>query len=344
MSTTASASSRSDAPPEKRHWLPVSDLEFVGCDRRPMTVAEYDAHDGRVEFFDSESGLAWLVRVPAGPGHELPREILSRLVTRISMFRGAPIARLRASQMRLSDAASGQFRSVQADQILFLRPLREDPRNSPFLAVGEIPCPDVVVEVDHTTDVRGNRLRLYEEWRFPEVWIEVPDAHSPSRPPGLEPGLDIYLLEGDRFVRARESRAFPGWQATEIHRGMNEMFLSAETAKVLWRVGRALGEPEGTGPDDDPWLGRFARERWEAGFAEGVTDVARVLLRQRGIGPPPKFPEDLSSGDRAALRRATPAAVVSAAATAISLADFFTRLREFGCSRERRVSELDDHP
>ena len=319
--------SRPDAPPEKRRWLPLPDLEFTGCDRRPMTVAEYDAHDGRVEFFDSASGLAWMVREAAGPGHETPRETLAKLIERIAQVRGAPIACLGASQLRLFDVESRQFRSIHPDQLVFLRHDFEDPRDFPFLAVGRGPYPEVVIEVDHTTDVRRNRLRLYEEWRFPEVWVEVPEAYSPSRPHRLQPGLDIYLLEGDGFVRARESRAFPGWLATEIHRGMNERFLSPETAQVLERVGRALGEREGTGPDDDPVLGRFAREQRAEARAETLASMARELLRVRGIELPSGFPDDMSSVDRAAFRRATPADVVSATGAAISLPDFLARLR-----------------
>ena len=320
---TLRAPSRPDAPPEKRRWLPVSDLEFTGCDRRPMTVAEYDAHDGRVEFFDSASGLAWMVREAAGPGHETPRETLGKLIERISQVRGAPITCRGASQLRLFDAESRHFRSIHPDQLVFLRHDFEDPRDLPFLAVGRGPYPDVVIEVDHTTDVRRNRLRLYEEWRFPEVWVEVPEAYSPSRPHRLQPGLDIYLLEGDGFVRARESRAFPGWLATEIHRGMNERFLSPETAQVLERVGRALGEREGTGPDDDPWLGEFARER----RAEALIEAAGILLRQREIELPADFPGDLPPADRASLRRTDPEIVLAAAARATTLADFLAGLR-----------------
>ena len=315
--------SRPDAPPEKRQWLPVSDLEFTGCDRRPMTVAEYDAHDGRVEFFDSASGLAWMVREPAGPGHEAPRQTVVHLIGLISHFRGAPISCLGEAQLRLFDAESRQFRSIHPDQLVFLRQDFEDPRDFPFLAVGRGPYPEVVIEVDHTTDVRRNRLRLYEEWKFPEVWVEVPDAYSPSRPRRSRPGLDIYLLEGDGFIRARESRAFPGWLATEIHRGMNERSLSAETAKVLERVGRALGEREGTGPDDDPWLGRFGREQ----RAEGLIEAAGILLRQRGIELPADFPGDLPPADRASLRRTDPEFLLAAAARATTLADFLARLR-----------------
>ena len=41
------------------------------------------------------------------------------------------------------------------------------------MVVGEDDFPDVVLEVDHTTDVHRGKLALYESWGFPEVWAEV---------------------------------------------------------------------------------------------------------------------------------------------------------------------------
>ena len=88
----------------------------------------------------------------------------------------------------------------------------------PAIEVGSDTLPDVVLEVDNTTDVRRGKLALYESWGFPEVWVEVPEQSSPSRPAGLHPGLTIHLLEGGGFRTAPGSRAFPGWTAQEIHR------------------------------------------------------------------------------------------------------------------------------
>ena len=48
------------------------------------------------------------------------------------------------------------------------------------MVVGEDDFPDVVLEVDHTTDVHRGKLALYEAWGFPEVWAEVPD--EPAAP------------------------------------------------------------------------------------------------------------------------------------------------------------------
>ena len=99
------------------------------------------------------------------------------------------------------------------------------------MVIGEHDFPDVVLEVDHTTDVRRGKLWLYEEWGFPEVWVEVPERYAPSRPAGRLPGLVIHLLEGGRYRTAPESHAFPGWTAEEIHTALNEPALSAATGR-----------------------------------------------------------------------------------------------------------------
>ena len=122
------------------------------------------------------------------------------------------------------------------------------------MVVGEHHYPDVVLEVDHTTDVRRRKLGLYEEWGFPELWVEVPEHYAASRPRGLFPGLRIYLPEGGGYRLGRAGRAFPGWIAEEIHLALNEEAESEATGEALRRVGRVLGEREGTVPGDTPWL------------------------------------------------------------------------------------------
>ena len=197
---------------------------------------------------------------------------------------------------------------------------------SQYLDVGKDPVPDVVVEVDSTTDVRRNRLKLYEEWGFPELWVEVPNAFARGRPAGLRSGLRIYLLEGDRYVLSEESRALPGWRAAEIHRALNEWALSEETSAVLSRVGEALGEGEGTGPEDDPLLRQQRAEGRMEGRAEDRAAMVQALLRQRNVSVPPDFPEGLAIRDLDALRAASAERLLDAASAADSVADFLTRL------------------
>ena len=65
---------------------------------------------------------------------------------------------------------------------------------------------------------------------------------------------------------------------------LNEPVLSAATGRVLARVSRALGEREGTGPDDTPWL-HWQREEGRAkgqteGRAEGRAETLKILMRK----------------------------------------------------------------
>ena len=119
----------------------------------------------------------------------------------------------------------------------------------------------------------------------------MPDTLSPRRARGRRPGLTIHPLEHGRYRVAAESRAFPGWQAEEIHVALNEPAPSALTSAVVERVGAALGAREGTGPDDDPLFRSQRRQGFErgraaghaAGRAEGRAQMVRQILRSRGV-------------------------------------------------------------
>ena len=199
------------------------------------------------------------------------------------------------------------------------------------MVVGEDDFPDVVLEVDHTTDVHRGKLDLYESWGFPEVWVEVPDTPSPSRPHRRRPGLTIHLLEHGRFRAAAESRAFPGWRAEEIHVALNEPVLSERTSAALQRVAAALGAREGTGPDDDLLLRAQRRQGFEHGRAEGRAEaraqMVRQILRSRGIEVSARF--DTATEAFAA---ASQEALLAAALGCADEADFLAALRR---SRDR---------
>ena len=113
--------------------------------------------------------------------------------------------------------------------------------------VGRGRYPDVVLEVDHTTDVRRGKLKLYEAWGFPELWVEVPERRAPSRPKSRMPGLTIHLLEGGAYRQSSASAAFPGWRAEDIHEALNEVGRSVRTNAILERMGRAVGGAGGDG-------------------------------------------------------------------------------------------------
>ena len=170
--------------------------------------------------------------------------------------------------------------------------------------------PDVVLEVDHTTDVRRGKLRLYESLGVPELWVETPDVSAPSRPSALKPGLTIYLLRQGRYATAPASQAFPSWTAADIHRAMNEdAFPSHRTQAILERLGREMGAREGTGPDDFPLMHSLRRESHDEGHAQGhaqglaegraalaqaQAQAARRILRSRGIEVAEGFPADVA--------------------------------------------------
>ena len=262
--------------------------EFPGC--RPVRITR-DAiadHESRIEYWDEATETAWVACEPntvhhEGPGQVLsglltriegPGQVLSGLLTRIAAIRGAPILTLGAADLLLRNARGERQRILQGDQMVFLDPVETRPRGA-AVEVGADHLPDVVLEVDYSTDVRRGKLGLYQAWGFPEVWVEVPEGGAPRR----RPGLTIHRRSAEGYRSVSASVALPGWTAAEIHAAFNEAELSEATCAVLERVGRALGEARGTGPDDDLWLGPQRREA----RAEGYMEIVRAILRNRGL-------------------------------------------------------------
>ena len=277
------------APP--RHAGKARTPAFPGCRPIPLRRCDLDTGDRRFEYWDGDTETAWITRDPTGIGHEQPSQRLASLCASIGAARGASIECFGSFDLELRDERNERRRILQADQSVYLYPGRARLPDRGGLVVGEHDYPDVVVEVDDTTDVRRGKLGLYEAWGFPELWVEVPDRYSPSRRAGLRPGLTIHLLEGGAYRPAPASRAFPEWTAEDIHRAMNEAALSVSTSEVLVRTGRALGVRDGTGPDDAPWLRIERREARAEGYARGraegraelMDDLIRKILASRGL-------------------------------------------------------------
>ena len=341
-------------PPEadRRTSSATSRWEFPGC--RPIHLSRDDVvdYDGRFEFWDAELETAWVME-PTSPYHESPSQILAALVHSIAAVRGSPIRCFGAMDLLLRDAHGERRRILQADQVVYLHPVQANLPGREALVIGEHAYPDVVMEVDYSTDARPSKLGLYASWGFPEVWLEVPEERPKSRPRGRESGLTIHVLDGGAYRVDGESRAFPGWTAGEIHAALNERECSAETCAVLERVGTAMGAREGTGPDDDPLLRSQRRQGYELGQlrgdrrghlrgrleglaegrAEGLTEglakgraaargrMVRGLLLSRGI--------EVSDGLAAGLPAECDEDVLITAALACeSEADFLVRVRE----------------
>ena len=285
---------------------------FPGCTPIRLPREELDDCELRFEYWDAISETAWVCE-PASPYHESPSRCLTGLVTLIARVRGAPIRCFGSMDLLQRDRRGEPQVIMQADESVYVHPGRARLPGAKAMMLEEDDLPDVVLEVDHTTDVRRRKLPQYERWGFPEVWVEVPDAPSASRPRDRRSGLTIHLLEHGAFRQSAASRAFPGWTAEEIHAALNEPAFSAATSAVLERVGRALGDREGTGPDDDPLL-RSQR-------AEARVELARELLMARSIAVGADFPGVPGFAD-------LPVRVIAAAAAACtSQADFRQRLR-----------------
>ena len=287
-------------------------LRFPGCRRISLTRDQFEDYDDRIEYWDARTETAWVVADKYGV-HEGTSRRLPHLAERIASVRGTPIVSYGSVTLLVRDADGRPQRAMEADETLYLHPTRAaTPEKS--LIIGENDFPDVVLEVDHTTDVRPGKLLLYEAWGFPELWVIVPPAGgSPRRPAGVT----IHRLQDGRYRSMPTSGVFPGWTAGEIYDGMTEPTPTAATYRVLERIGRALGAQEGTGPADDP-LSRVL-------LAEGLAAAVRSLLQVRGLAVAPAFSER-----GAAFTDIPRDAVMAAAYACADEADFWRRLSERG--------------
>ncbi len=299
QTTVSGTRSGSPGDPEE---APLDLADFPGCRTERISREEIGDYDGRLEYWEARTETAVVV-CETTRFHEHPSQRLARLAERIAATRGSPIETFGTTDLVRYDPPGERKVLMQADQILYLHPLQYDVWTRD-VDIGSRERPEVVLEVDYSTDVRRRKLWIYEAWGFPEVWVDVPDAPSPSRPKSRRSGLTIHVLEDGRFREASSSRAFPGWTAEEIHRALNEPSTSEETLTVLRRVGRALGAAEGTGPDDDPWLRSERAEGREEGRAEGLAEGRAEMLKAvvgilqaRGIAANPDLTDRLARLD-----------------------------------------------
>ena len=223
--TTPQKVDDSAAPERSLREPALAEMSFPGCRSFPMTAAEHELGGRKLEFWDAETETAWVLRDGPSPEHEAPSQSLAQLVERIAAVRGAAIKCFGSAGLLPQDERRAPRRVAHPDQIVYLHH-RHAIGGSHGLFVGGYDTPDVVVEVDNTTDVRRNKLKLYEIWGVREVWVEVPDAATKSRSSSRRAGLTIYLLTEERYQVSKESRAFPGWRAADIHRAMNEIVRS----------------------------------------------------------------------------------------------------------------------
>ena len=174
--------------------------------------------------------------------------------------------------------------------------------------------------MDYTTDVRRRKLAIYLEARFPEVWVLVPPGSRRAGPARVT----IHVRGGNGYRTAQESAAIPGFKTDEIFLALTERPWSESTSGAVERVARAMGEREGTRPEDDPLSRSLLREGEAKGRREERAAMASELLRSRGVAMSPGLEEALP-----ALVGDTPAgALMAAALECTDEADFLRRARE----------------
>lgn len=305
---------------------PLDAADFPGCRAVRIAPEDIEDYEGRLEYWEARTSTAMVVRETT-VFHERPGSRLVGLVERLAASRGSSIAAFGTADLVCFDPRGKARVLMQADQILYLHPPPVE-ELTPKVDVDGGDLPDVVLEVDYSTDVRVRKLPLYDAWGFPEVWVDVPDVGSPSRPKSRLPGLTIHVREGGCLVPAESSRAFPGWTAEEIHRALNEGAMSDVTREALHRVGAALAAAGGSGPDDDRWLRHYRDES----RAETQYESVVAILEERGIVASQALAARL--GEFGAM---PVAAMVRAAVRCASESEFL----EF-CAAECRRSQSDD--
>ena len=311
---------RDDAPrPRLAAYGPE---DFPGCESFHLPASELEHYEGRLEFWDGDTETAWKVCEPTSIYHEQPSRRLVQMAGRFAMLRGSAIECFGSADLVRVDATMGRKRwLMQADEVLYLHP-EQSRLKGPAIDVEADPLPDVVLEVDHSTDVRRRKLGIYKESGFPEIWVLVPWERSVRAP-----GLAIHVRQGDVYREEPESRAFPGWKAEEIHLALTEDPLSEAAWRALERVALAMGAREGTTPEHDPLTRSVSARAQARGLARGLMEAVGAVLQARGIEVTTGLATDLAE-EPALLHGLSRPALMAAAMACTGEADFRRRLRE----------------
>ena len=178
--------------------------DFPGCESFHLPASEIDCYEGRLEFWDGVTETAWKVCEPTSIQHEQPSRQLVLMAGQFAMVRGSRIVSFGSADLVRRDAAGRKRWLMQADEVLYLHPDRVR-LQGPAIDVDADPLPDVVLEVDHTTDVRRRKLDIYKESGFPEIWVLVPWEASVRAP-----GLAIHVRRGGRISEGRRELGLSG--------------------------------------------------------------------------------------------------------------------------------------
>ena len=304
------------APRPSATTAPFRPEDFPGCESFHLPAREVDLYDGRLEFWDGRTETAFRT-CDVSPHHKGPSRRLVQMAERVAVLRGSPIRCFGSSALARLDERGRKRWLMEADEVLYLHAPRLRFSGS-VIDVDADPLPDVVLEVDHTTDVRRRKLGIYMECGFPEIWVLVPWASSRR-----ERGLAIHVRGEDGYRDSPESAAFPGWKAEEIRLALTEEPLSGRAWRALERVALAMGEREGTGPENDPLIRPMYRNARARGLARGHSEAVTAVLRARGIEVSPAF-----TADQYLLAGHPVDALMAAALACTDEADLRRRLRE----------------
>ena len=291
--------------------------DFPGCESFHLPASEVEPYEGRLEFWDARTETAWKVCEPTSIQHEGPSRRLVEMATRVAALRGSRIVCFGSADLVRHDAGGRKRWLMQADEVLYLHPDRTR-LQGPAIDVDRDPLPEVVLEVDHTTDVRRRKLEIYKESGFPEIWVLVPWEGS-----ARAPGLTIHVRRGEEYREEASSRAFPGWKAEEIHRALTGEPLSAGARRALERVALAMGVRAGTRPEDDPFTRTISLKAEARGRREMLAANVLAVLKARGIEVGLDFKED-----RELFGGFSSEALMAAALACTGEADFRRRVRE----------------
>ena len=307
---------RDDVPPRSSPAV-YEPEDFPGCESFHLPASEIDHYEGRLEFWDGHTEAAWRVCEPTSIQHEGPSRRLVEMATRVAALRGSRIVCFGSADLVRHDAGGRKRWLMQADEVLYLHPDRTR-LQGPAIDVDRDPLPEVVLEVDHTTDVRRRKLEIHKESGFPEIWVLVPWEGS-----ARAPGLTIHVRRGEEYREEASSRAFPGWKAEEIHRALTGEPLSAGARRALERVALAMGVRAGTRPEDDPFTRTISLKAEARGRREMLAANVLAVLKARGIEVALDFKED-----RELFGGFSSEALMAAALACTGEADFRRRVRE----------------
>ena len=165
-------------PPRRAH---TATRTSPAASRSTCRRTSSDHYEYRLEFWDGATETAWRVCEPTSIYHEQPSRRLARMAERVASLRGSAIECFGSADLLRVDASGRKRWLMQADEVLYLHPDRIQ-LQGPAIDVDADPLPEVVLEVDHTTDVRPRKLGIYMESGFPEIWVLVPWESSVRRP------------------------------------------------------------------------------------------------------------------------------------------------------------------